>query len=97
MADKKPPFRVLEGTNQNITVAGTSAATTNAFSNGAVVLRLATTTDCYIAVGASPTATTSHAILPAGTIDHILVEPSEKVAALQVTAGGVLSVTECSR
>lgn len=97
MADKKPPFRVLEGTTQNVTVSGTSAATSNAFSSDATVIRVASTTNCYVTVAATPTATTSHTIVLAGHPEYFLVEPSEKLAALQVSGGGVLSVTECSR
>ena len=97
MSNKIPPFRVLEGTNQNVTVAGTSAATAAAMSADATVVRLASTTDCYVAVGTTPTATTSDVVILAGFPEYFLIEPSDKVAALQVTAGGTLSVTECSR
>ena len=95
--NESSPYRVLQGTNQNITVAGTSAATSNAFGADTRVVRLAATTACYISIGSSPTATSANAILPANTVDYIIVEPSDKIAALQVSAGGALSVTECSK
>lgn len=81
-------------TNQNITVAGTSAATSNAMGSQTFKIRIATTTDAYFAIGPTPTATTSDPVLPAGTVDYVKINPGEKVAALQVTAGGVFSVGE---
>lgn len=95
--NESAPYRVLQGTNQNVTVAGTSAATANALGADTRVVRLAATTACYIAIGTTPTATTSNPILPAGAVDYVIVEPSDKIAALQVSTGGVLSVTECSK
>ena len=81
-------------TNQNVTTSGTSAVITNATGTQIRILRLAATADTYIAIGAAPTATTSDLIIPAGTIDYINVPASTKVAGLQVSGAGVLSVTE---
>lgn len=92
----EPPFRVLEGTNQNLALSTTHAVTSAAFSADAKVIRVATNVACYISVGSAPTATTTDVLMPAG-IDYILVEPSDKFSAEALAGTGVLSVTECSR
>lgn len=97
MADKKAPFRVFEGTNQNLTLSTTHAVTSAALSADAAVIRVATNVDVYLSVGATPTATTTDILLPAGTIDYFLVEPSDKVSGEAVAGTGVMSITECSR
>jgi len=97
MADKKPPFRIFEGTNQNLALSTTHAVTSNALSADATAIRVATNVDVYISVGSAPTATTTDILLPAGTIDYLLVEPSDKVSGEAVAGTGVMSVTECSR
>lgn len=83
------------GTNQNITVAGTSAATTNAFGPTTKAIRVVSTTAAYIALATTPTADTTGIVVPANT-PMFIVLPSAglKLAALQVSAGGVMSVTE---
>lgn len=82
------------GTNQTITVGAASAALGTAFGAYTTVARLVSTTACHIAYGATPTATTSNAYLPANTPWFIEVAPGMKVAAIQNAAGGTLHVTE---
>lgn len=82
------------GTVQAVTISGTSAPVTNAFGAQTVVVRIVSTTDCYLTFAASPTATSSHSILPAFWPEYFTVTPGQKVALLQVTAGGSASVTE---
>lgn len=90
-------FKPIESTTKKITVAGTSAATSAATSGKYPVLRIATSTDCYITWGAtSPTATTSDMLLTAGAVEYLSLPGQVFVAAIQVSAGGVLTVTECS-
>jgi len=97
MSNYEPPFKVLEGTNQNLSLSTTHAVTSNAFGTSARVIRVATNVDCFMSVGTAPTATTTDPILPAGTIDYFLVEPTDKFSAEAVAGTGVCSVTECSR
>lgn len=85
------------GATQVIAVGTSSSAISNATDADTRLLRLATTTDAHVKIGDSPTATTSDPILPAGAIDYVIVEGSTKVAAIQVSTGGSLSVTEASR
>jgi hypothetical protein len=82
------------GTAQEITVAGTSAAVANAFGSGVRMVRLCSTTACRIAFGAAPTAVATGAYLPANAPENFVVNPGEKVAAIQESAGGKLSVVE---
>lgn len=89
-------FIMRPDTAQEITVAGTSATHTNAFGSQTHVVRLSGTTALRYAVGApaSVAATATSTYLPAGVIEYIQVRPGEKVAAIQESAGGKLSVTE---
>jgi len=81
------------GTVATVSVSSSSAqsaahaATTN-------VVRLVSTTDCHVAFGSSPTATTSSMYLPANQVEYFLVAASEKVAAIRANADGTLYVTE---
>lgn len=56
-------------------------------------VQLCPSTDCYIALGASPTATANSLRLPAGTIQQFPLQALDKVSALQVSAAGTLSIT----
>lgn len=81
-------------TVQKVSVAAASAATTNAFGASTTLVRVATTTDCYITFAVTPVATTSMTLLPAGSVDYFMVEPGEKAAFIRNTADGVATVTE---
>lgn len=82
---------------QTVSVSGTSAAVTNAFGSGTTVIRIVSTTDCHIRFGDSPTATTSHMLLPANVVEYFAVSPGVKVAAIQRSTSGTLFVTEMTR
>ncbi len=87
------------GTNQNVAVAVASAKTTNPVwpTGTSAFVRLASTTACYVAFGEDPTATTSDMIINAGTKGEFFkIQSNFKVAALRVTADGVLSVMAAS-
>jgi len=81
-------------TVQKVTISGTSAAVSNAFGASTGAVRIVSTTDCYYTVAASPTATVTDHYLPAATIEHILVEPGEKIAFIQSSTGGIATVSE---
>ena len=82
---------------QTVTVAGASAATTNPVSIRTEIIRIVSTTDCYVEIGSAPVATAADWYLPAYLVEYFRVEPgSDKVAVLQVSAGGTLFVTECN-
>jgi len=82
------------GLVQNATYTGTAAAVASGFSNGVQRIRVLATTDCYIKVDKAPTATTSDCYLPGLSAEYIIVNPGEKISAVQVSSGGVLNVTE---
>lgn len=89
------PLKII--TNQTVSVSGTSAAVTNAFGSGTTVIRLVSTTDCYLKFGASPTATSSDILLPANVVEYFGASPGVKIAALQRSSSGTLYVTEMTK
>lgn len=89
------PWRPV--TSQTAAYTAASAVVTNAFGNGVHVVRLVSTTNCFVAFGSAPTATTSDMYLPANQPEYFVVSQGQKVAAIQVDAGGNLHVTEMSR
>jgi hypothetical protein len=76
-----------------VAFTGTSAQSA-AVDENTLVVRLVATADCFVAIGASPTATTSSAYLPAGVVEYLAIRPGHKVAALQASAGGNLYITQ---
>lgn len=87
------------GVTQNIaTASGASAVLTTSLAVPTIVVRVVSTTDCYLAIGpaASVVATTSSMLLPANSIEYFRVAETAgiKVAALAVSAAGILNVTE---
>ncbi len=59
---------------------------------GASVVRLVSTVDCYIAIGSSPTATSSGIFLPAKLPEYFVVNPTDEIAVLQVSSAGSLCI-----
>ena len=84
------------GTEQTISVASSSEATSNAFADTSGVVRVVSTTDCHLAFAASPTATTSNTYLPANQVEYFKVPApgTSKLAAIRANADGTLFVTE---
>ncbi len=59
------------------------------------VIRIASTTDCYIAIGENPVATVADVFVPGGVPEYFTVRAGiDKVAAIRAVADGTLSVTE---
>ena len=81
---------------QTITTSGSSAALSTSITEGVEAVYLTATEHCYVAWGASPTATTSDMYLTKDWPYCLKVSPGEKLAALQVSSGGTLYVTEVS-
>lgn len=83
------------GNNQTVAYTSSAATSTAIKSSSEVtIVRLVSTTDCHIAVGSSPTATTSDTLLPANTVEYFGVREDDKVSAIRSTADGTLHVTE---
>lgn len=90
---------VKYGTAQNITVGASSAQSTVIGTVGQTpnrLIRLCATTNCRIAIGTSPTATASSTLLPANIVEYVELTAGERVAVIQDSAGGTLSITECT-
>lgn len=88
---------ILPGTSQAVSVSGSSAQS-SALTSGASIMRLVSTTDCYVAFGTNPTATTSSLFLPANVPEYFGIPSSNqnetwKVAVIQSTASGTLNVS----
>lgn len=81
---------------QNVSVGGSSTNSTS-LNSATRNVRLVSNTDCYIAIGASPTATTSSLFLPSGSVEYFQVRGGEVVAVIQSAAGGTLNLAEMAR
>ncbi len=76
-----------------VTYTGT-AGTTAALSASTRILRVMSTTDCFIELGTNPTAlANSSTYLPAFVPEYFAAGPSWKVSAIQVSGGGSIYVT----
>ena len=49
---------------------------------------------CWIKIGDNPTATANDTLLPVNSIEYFTVTPGQKLAVLQQTGAGTLSITE---
>lgn len=76
---------------QVLTSSGTSAASTALTEVNKI--RIATTTAVHIAFGTNPTATTGNLILPDDSVETFTINPGDKIAVIQVSSGGKVSVT----
>jgi len=86
----------IPGPHQSVTVSGTTARTAANFNDRTTILRLCASTNCYIAFGGGTIeATTAGIFLPAG-VPLVVGVPAgaTRVAAIQASAGGILSVLE---
>lgn len=86
-----PVFKL--GASQDVPISGTSTAST-AFGAKTTAIRLTANVDCRYAIGASPTATPTSILLPAGAIDYVGCAPGDKIAIIQEATAGTLNVTE---
>ena len=80
------------GASQAVSFDGSVQST--AFSANTRIIRVVATTDCFIAVGANPTATTTSTYIPFGSVEYFKVAGAVKVAAIKLTSAGTLYITE---
>ncbi|MGB1650978.1 MAG: hypothetical protein ACPHEP_08120 [Acidimicrobiales bacterium] len=86
------------GATQTITTSGTSAATSNGVGAQVSDVLITASQDCYIAFGAAPTATATNGVfLLKDWPTYFSIHGGEKVAALQVSTGGTVYVSELTR
>lgn len=79
------------GISQNITITASSQQSAAFSTQDIFAIRVTTTVDCRIAVGANPTATTASTLLPAGVVEYFSVYPGEKIAVIGTS--GTLNIT----
>src|SRR5947209_6579101 len=81
-------------TSQNVAYTGTAGVITNAVGTETYIVRVVCTSDAFIKIDNSPTATTSDVFCPASTPEYFSITPGQKVSAVQWSASGTLYVTE---
>lgn len=86
------------GTTQALVFSG-SATASSAFGTAGLTqqIRIVATADCYISVGASPTASSATPYLPAKTLEVINIPGGQKISAVQVSGAGTLYITAITR
>lgn len=85
-------------TAQEVTIGAASAQSTAIGTAGRspnLVIRIVATTACRILTGSNPTAVATSALLPANTVEFTEITPGDKIAVIQESAGGKLSISEC--
>jgi len=86
---------IIPGVEQHVAYAGTSVQS-SLFQDQTSIVRLYATSDCYVAFGENPTASTSSMFLPAGVIEYFGVPPDSEwqLAVIQSSSAGTIYVTE---
>ena len=83
------------GTTQNQTT-NTSSQYTSAFITGTSIVRVAVQNDTYVQpiANTSTLATTSSMIIPGGGVEFLAITGGTRIAHLQVSSSGWISVTQ---
>ena len=81
------------GTTQTVSYDASTQST--AMGINTFIVRVVGSTDCHIAIGSNPTATTSRTFLPAYSVEYFKIAPDQKIAAIKNTTAGTLYITEC--
>lgn len=80
--------------HQSVAYTGTAGTISNAVGEQTRAVRVLVTTAAYIKIGSDPTAAATDVYMPAAIPETFLINPGEKVSAVQVSSGGTLHVTE---
>lgn len=90
---------IKPGTTQNVSTSGTSAQS-SAVGASTQYAALCCTEDCWIAIGANPTAAADASnnsfFLPAKLWLPVQITPGHKVAVIQDSTGGTLNIVEAA-
>lgn len=84
---------IVPGVSQTVAYTGSSSQST-AFGAPTSLVRIFSTTDCFIAFGGSPTASAASIWVPGGIIQFFGVNHGEKLAVIESTATGNLYILE---
>jgi hypothetical protein len=91
------PTSYILGNTTTVSI-GTSSAQSSPVTGKLNVYRIISSCDTHIEIGENPTATTGSALLPAYTIEYIIIPESSKIAVLKfATQSGTMYITECTR
>lgn len=85
-----------QGTTKSVAYTGTAGTISNGISASVLKIRVVCTTDAFVKIGDSPTATTSDMPVFASQPEYFTCTPGQKVSAIQSSSGGTLYVTEMS-
>ena len=83
------------GSTSTVSVSGTSAQSSaiSVEAKSHALVRVVSTTNCHLAFGNNPTATTSNLLLPAFTVEYFKMNTGDKIAAIQNSASGTLYIS----
>lgn len=81
------------GTSQKINTSGTSQQS-SAVGSTCSLVRIKASEDCYIAIGADPTASATTCHVWSGIVEYFAIKAGDKVAVIQDTDAGILYITE---
>lgn len=86
------PFTAV---NQN--TSGLDTGLLTSLPTGTTHVRLVATTDCWVAFGTNPTAssTSGSILLPANSVEYFPVDTSDLIAVIQNASAGTLNISEC--
>lgn len=86
---------IIPGVSQVVAIGATSTRST-AFQPTTTIIRMVANQDCFVALGAAPTALADGTcmVVQGGAETYIGVTPGQKLAVIQSTAGGSLYITE---
>lgn len=82
---------------QTVAYTASAVATTNAFGAQINVVRVVSTTDCFIEFLKTPVATTSDTFLPALSVEYFTVTQGQKLSAIRSSSDGSIFVTEMTQ
>jgi hypothetical protein len=83
-----------QDTVQHVAHAGTAGKISNGVGAQCYRVRVWCSTDAYVKIGDSPTATSSDMPMTAGIAETFTITRGQKVSAIQISSGGNLYVTE---
>lgn len=90
-------YRIVAGSGQNITSSGTAANNSTAFGENTSIIRIAPSEAIRYRIGPSATAVATDTLLPAGAVEYVGVAKGDRLSVIQDSAGGTVSVSECTR
>ncbi len=90
----KNVFQAIVPGDSHTRSVGASSAQSAQVGTKTSIVRLFCTVDCFIKIGANPTAAATDMFLPGGIIEYYGCNPGDKVAAIQSSTGGTLYITE---